>query len=65
MKALQKFSSLYASVHNRFSQERPSSAVKFTGRDAQPRWPSGAPPWPKARLGLGGVRLGGDKLALA
>ena len=43
MKTLQKFSSVHASVHNLFNQERHLiSRGKSTSRDAPPRWRSGA-----------------------
>ena len=41
VKTLQKFSSVHASVHNLFNQERTSPAGKTTSRDAPPHWPSG------------------------
>ncbi len=51
MKTLQKFSSVHASVHNLFNQERHLiDAETSTRNDAPPPWPSGRSLWPKATL---------------
>ncbi len=57
MKALQKFSSVHAEVHNHFNQERHLVTAKFTNKDEPARWPSGAPSQPDGRLALGVLRL--------
>jgi hypothetical protein len=65
MKTLEKFSSVHASVHSPFAHERHLVSRKiYRERDGPPHWLPGSPSWPKPRLGLGAVRLGGDKLPM-
>lgn len=60
MKALQKFSSVHAQVHNHFTQER-RLIDRPTKSAARPHWPSSAPSWPE---GKGRAARGRDKLPL-
>jgi putative transposase len=64
MKTLQKFSSVHASVHNLFNQERHLISRQDYKRRrtlALAEWRSS---WPKSRLGLGELRPPGDELPL-
>ena len=64
MKTLQKFSSVHASVHNLFNQERHLISQEDYKQRQTWHWPSGGQSWPKSRLGLGSLGLVGDKLPL-
>ena len=46
MKTLQKFTSVHASVHNHFNQDRHLISREEYKADAQPRWPRGGPSQP-------------------
>lgn len=59
MKTLQKFASVYASMHNHFNQER-----HLASSAARPRWPSGRASWPDECPPLPQVVSIGDKFRL-
>ena len=63
MKTLQTFASVRGTFHNHFNQERHLVSREPTRRDAQPHWPSGAQSRDSLDLGLGVLRLSGDKLS--
>jgi len=64
MKALRNFSSVHARSTATSTRRATSSAATFTESDAHSPWLSGGQSWAKASLGLGSLRLTGDKSPL-